>query len=377
MFPTLTTDQLDFKRAVSDFSEAVSPSDEVRRLMGTETGFDPDVWTRMANELGLQAMSVPERYGGAGFGPVESAIVFEELGRTLLCSPLFSTVALGVNLLLELADDEACAEFLPGIAEGTTKATVAIYEESGRLDADSMLTYARGAGATDVLNGTKTFVIDGASADLILVVARADSGISVYAVDANGAGVRRTPLQTLDQTRKQALITFANADARLVGEAGQAWPAVKRTLDLAVTALAAEQVGGTEAVLAMTVEYVKARVQFGRPIGAFQAVKHKCADILMRLESARSAAGYAAWAAEYSIGDLPAAAALAKAYCSDAFCDATKTAIQLHGGIGFTWEHDAHLYLRRAKSGQLLFGTPAQHRDVLADLIGLTERPAA
>lgn len=257
MFPVLTTEQLDFKRAVKDFSDTVSPSAEVRRLMGTDTGFDPRVWARMAEELGVQAMSIPEAYGGAGFGPVESAIVFEELGRTLLCSPLFATVAMAVNLLVSIGDDAACAEFLPGIAAGTTRATVAVYEESGTLSLDAIHMSAERRGTAHRLTGVKTFVIDGATADLILVVTRDGAGISVYAVDAAQPGVTSTALQTLDQTRKQALVTFTDANSRLIGEAGAAWPAVRRMLELAVTALAAEQVGGMDAVLAMTVEYVK------------------------------------------------------------------------------------------------------------------------
>src|SRR5207302_423435 len=213
--------------------------------------------------------------------------------------------------------------------------------------------------------------IDGHNANLIVVAARTGSGVSLFAVEGDASGLTRTPLSTMDQTRKQAKLEFANTPARLIGNEGQAWTGLNKTLDLAAVALAAEQVGGGQKVLDMSVEYAKVRVQFGRPIGSFQAIKHKCADMLLEVESAKSAAYYAGWAAAEDNDELPVVASLAKAYCSDAYFHAAAENIQIHGGIGFTWEHPAHLYFKRAKSSELLLGDPTYHRELLAQRIGI------
>jgi alkylation response protein AidB-like acyl-CoA dehydrogenase len=215
------------------------------------------------------------------------------------------------------------------------------------------------------------FVIDGHTAQLILVAARTGSDVSLFAVDGSAAGLTRTPLSTMDQTRKQARLEFSGVPARLVGAEGQGWPVLVKALDLAAVALAAEQVGGAQKVLEMSVEYAKVRVQFGRPIGSFQAIKHKCADMLLEVESAKSAAYYAGWAAAEDNDELPVVASLAKAYCSDAYFHAAAENIQIHGGIGFTWEHPAHLYFKRAKSSELMLGDPTYHREQLAQRIGI------
>ena len=222
-----------------------------------------------------------------------------------------------------------------------------------------------------MINGAKHYVLDGHTAGLLLVAARTAAGVSVFAVDGDAAGVERTPLATMDQTRKQAKITLSNTPATLVGEDGQGWALIERVLDRASVGLAAEQVGGAQFVLDMAVQYAKDRVQFGRPIGSFQAIKHKCADMLLEVESAKSAAYYAAWCASEDNDELPAMASLAKSYCSEAYFHATAENIQIHGGIGFTWEHPAHLYFKRAKSSELLFGDPTYHRELLATRIGL------
>jgi alkylation response protein AidB-like acyl-CoA dehydrogenase len=206
---------------------------------------------------------------------------------------------------------------------------------------------------------------------LILVAARTGGDVSLFAVDGSAAGLTRTPLSTMDQTRKQARLEFSGVPARLVGAEGQGWPVLVKALDLAAVALAAEQVGGAQKVLEMSVEYAKVRVQFGRPIGSFQAIKHKCADMLLEVESAKSAAYYAGWAAAEDNDELPVVASLAKAYCSDAYFHAAAENIQIHGGIGFTWEHPAHLYFKRAKSSELMLGDPTYHREQLAQRIGI------
>jgi alkylation response protein AidB-like acyl-CoA dehydrogenase len=370
LFAPLSLEQRDFRAAVRDFAAARGGSDRVRRTMATEEGFDRAVWRQMSDQLGLQALVVPERYGGAGFGPLEAAIVFEELGRTLLGSPLLAG-SFAASVLLAVDDEAARSELLPEIAGGRTIVTLALGDAEGRWGEDVIGVEACERGAGHALTGASGFVLDGAVADTMLVVARAAEGPSLFAVDAGAEGLQRERMQTLDETRRLARLSFAETPGRRIGAAGTTWPAVAQAVDLMLTNLAAEHVGATETLLEMSVDYARTRHQFGRPIGSFQAIKHKCADLLVALDSSRSAAGYAAWVAAEEPENLPAAAALAAAYCAETFLAAAKTTIQIHGGIGFTWEHDAHLYLRRAKSSQLLFGSPSHHLDVLARAIGL------
>ncbi len=367
-------DQL--RDAVRRFLESKSPSSEVRRLMETTEGYDPAVWNQMANELGLQSIHIPEGYGGQGFTFVELAIVLEEMGRVLLCAPYFSSVVLAADAIMNAGTDAQKGELLPGIASGETIATLAFTEPNGRWDASGIEMEAQGSGDSSTLSGTKMFVIDGHTANLVVVAARSagtsgEDGISFFAVDGDAAGLTRTPLATMDQTRKQARLDFENVSARPIGAPGSGWPALSKTLDQAAVCLANEMVGGAQKVLEMSVEYAKVRVQFGRPIGSFQAIKHKCADMLLEVESGKSAAYYAAWAAAEDNEELPVAASLAKAYCSDAYFHAAAENIQIHGGIGFTWEHDAHLYFKRAKSSEILLGDATYHRELLAQRIGI------
>jgi alkylation response protein AidB-like acyl-CoA dehydrogenase len=364
-------EQEELRKSVRRFLEDKSPSAEVRRLMETDDGYDPAVWDQMANQLGLQGLAIPEEYGGSGYSFVELDIVLEEMGRALLCAPYFSTVALAATTLLASGDDAAKKEYLPGIASGETIATLALTEASGRWDEAGITLEAAKGGDGYTLTGEKMFVIDGHIASLILVAARTGSGVSIFAVDGSAGGVTRTPLSTMDQTRKQAKLGFENTPAKLIGTEGEGWTVLAKTLDLAAVALANEQVGGAQKVLEMAVQYAKDRVQFGRPIGSFQAIKHKCADMLLEVESAKSAAYYAGWAAAEDNEELPVVASLAKAYCSDAYFHAAAENIQIHGGIGFTWEHDAHLYFKRAKSTELMLGDPTYHRELLAQRIGI------
>jgi alkylation response protein AidB-like acyl-CoA dehydrogenase len=364
-------EQDELRRAVRRFLEEKSPVGEVRRLMDTPEGYDTAIWDQMAQQLGLQSMAIPEEYGGAGFSAVELTVVFEEMGAALLCAPYFSTVALGANAILISGDPAAKQELLPGIASGETIATLAYTEDTGRWDPEGVTLAARPSGDGWVLEGTKSFVLDGHVATLVLVVARTDTGLSLFAVQGDAPGLLRTPLGTLDQTRKQARLVFNDTPARLIGSPGAAAPGVSATLDRAAVALAAEQVGGAQRCLEMAVDYAKSRVQFGRPIGSFQAIKHKCADMLLKVESAKSAAYYAGWAAAEDSEELPVMASLAKSYCSEAYFHAAAENIQIHGGIGFTWEHDAHLYFKRAKSSELLLGDPSYHRELLAQRIGI------
>ncbi len=364
-------EQEELRRSLRRFLEDKSPEPEVRRLMATESGMDRAVWAQMGEQLGLQGLAIPEEFGGSGFSYVELIIVFEEMGRALLPSPYFATVALAAATLLAGDDDAAKKQLLPGIASGETIATVALTEDSGRWDEGGITLRATRAGGIYRLDGHKMFVPDGHLADLILVAARTEGGVSLLAVDGDASGLVRTALTTMDQTRKQARLDFSAAPARLIGVEGAAWSVVAKGLDLAAVALAAEQVGGAQRVLEMSVEYAKTRIQFGRPIGSFQAIKHKCADMLLAVESARSAAYYAGWAAAEDNDELPVMASLAKAYCSEAYFQAAAENIQIHGGIGFTWEHPAHLYFKRAKSSELFLGEPAYHRELLAQRIGI------
>ncbi len=366
-----TDEQDELRKIVRSFLEAKSPESAVREQMETERGYDEAVWSQMAEQMGLQGLHIPEEYGGSGFSYVELGIVLEEMGRSLLCAPFFSTVVLAANTLIQCGDESAKKDYLPGIASGETIATVAFTEPSGKWDASGIEMEATKSADGYTLTGTKMYVIDGHVADLILVVARTDAGVSLFAVDGNAAGLTRTPLSTMDQTRKQARLEFENTPARLMESEGIGWDFMARVLDLVAVGLAAEQVGGAQKVLEMAVEYAKVRVQFGRPIGSFQAIKHKCADMLLEVESAKSAAYYGMWCAAEMDDELPSVASLAKAYCSEAYFHAAAENIQIHGGIGFTWEHPAHLYFKRAKSSELLFGDPTYHRELLAQRIGI------
>ncbi|NEC90273.1 acyl-CoA dehydrogenase family protein [Streptomyces sp. SID12501] len=373
-FTTFTEEHEVLRSTLRRFLADKAPSEAVRRAMESEGGHDPVLWHQMAAQLGLHGIALPEEYGGFGGGPVELGIVLEELGRVLLPSPYFATVALAGQALTASGDDTAKARWLPAIADGSLTGTLALAEAGGSWHVEDVAASATRDERGDTgwrVSGTKMFVIDGDSADLLLVTARADTGPGLYAVDGTATGVTRTRLETLDPTRRLARIDLDGATAVRVGPEGDATEYLRAVVDLVAVALAAEQVGGAQACLDAAVEYAKVRVQFGRPIGSFQAVKHKCADMLLQVEAARSAAYRAMSVAAGEPDELPVSAALAAAYCANAFTRAAKENIQIHGGIGYTWEHDAHLYLKRAKSSEQLFGSPATHRARLADLVGI------
>ena len=371
MAPTFTEEHEELRSTLRRLLADKAPSGAVRSSMESEEGHDPALWRQMAGQLGLHGLALPEEYGGFGGGPVELGIVLEELGRVLLPTPYFATVALAGQALAASGDDTAKARWLPAIADGSLTGTLALAEAGGSWRIEDVAASATRGDDGWTVSGTKMFVVDGHSADLLLVVARADTGPGLFAVDGDAAGVTRTRLETLDPTRRLARIDLDGAAALRVGPDADATEYLRTVTDLAVVALAAEQVGGAQACLDAAVEYAKVRVQFGRAIGSFQAVKHKCADMLLQVEAARSAAYHALSVAAEGSGELPVSAALAAAYCSAAFTHAAKENIQIHGGIGYTWEHDAHLYLKRAKSSEQLFGSPATHRARLADLVGI------
>ncbi len=364
-----TEEQDQLRQFVRSFMEDKASEAAVREQMETDQGYDQAVWSQMAEQMGLQGMIIPEEFGGQGFTFVELGVVLEEMGRSLICAPFLSG-QLAALAIMNSGDEDAKKDLLPGIAAGETIATLAFTEENGKWD-ESGVTATATNGDGWVVNGTKSFVLDGHTASLLVVAARTDAGVSLFAVESGAAGVTSEALSTMDQTRKQAKVSLANAPARLIGTDGAGWSTMESVLDLAAIALAAEQVGGAQFVLDMAVQYAKDRVQFGRPIGSFQAIKHKCADMLLEVESAKSAAYYGLWCAAENNDELPSVASLAKAYCSDAYFHAAAENIQIHGGIGFTWEHPAHLYFKRAKSSELMFGDPSYHREMLAQRIGL------
>ena len=339
--------------------------------METTAGYDPAVWTSLATELGVVGLAVPEALGGSGGGILEQLVVLEELGRRLVCAPYLASAVLATHTLVESADTAAQERWLPALAAGEMIATLAVAEESGRWDPTGIATTAQLDGSGWRVSGVKSYVLDGTIADLLLVAARTPDGVSLFAIEANADGVTRTALQTVDLTRKLARIEFARTPATPVATIGGGTRTLERVLEVAVTALAAEQVGGAQVALDMAVDYAKQRVQFGRPIGSFQAVKHRCADMLLEVESARTAAYYAGWCIADDTADRSEAVSVAKSSCSAAYVAVAAGNIQVHGGIGFTWEHPAQLYFKRAKSSEALFGQPSRWREQLAGLIGL------
>jgi len=362
-------DQL--RQVVRAFLTEKSASADVRRLIEAGERRDDQVWSQLAGQLGLTGIAVPEQYGGAGCGPVELAIVLEEMGAALLVAPYFATVALAAQALAASGDEDAMARWLPGIADGSLTAALAIAEDSGSWDLAEVAATAEPAAGGWAVTGAKLFVIDGHTADLLLVAAQAPDGPGLFAIDGKAAGVDRARLDALDLTRALASVALGAAPAVRVSidRDPAAW--LGQVRDLAMAALAAEQLGGAARCLDLAVGYAQVRQQFGRPIGSFQAIKHKCANLLLDVESGRSAVQHATEALAGGQPDASVAAAVAYAHCSRAFTRAAKECIQIHGGIGYTWEHDAHLYLRRAKSSELLFGPPARQRTRLAELIGI------
>ena len=374
-----TDEQEQFSSVVRRFLAAKSPSSEVRRLMASADGFDPMVWQQLSSDLALPGIHLPEAYGGAGFGAVELNIAMQEQGRALLCAPFFSSCVLAASALLHAGTEEQKARLLPGIASGQCRATLAFTEANGRWDLNGLQAVARpdtSAAGGWRIDGAKRFVIDGCTANALVVAARVagrtgDAGVGLFWMSAEAQGIARSPLATMDATRKQSSIQFSGAAAELLGPAeflgseGVGAGALTRTLDDAAIALAGEMVGGAEALLESAVAYAKMRVQFGRAIGSFQAIKHKCADMLLDVELAKSAVYYAAQAQADGNPETPGLACLAKAAASDAYMRTATQTIQIHGGIGFTWDNDTHLWFKRAKSSEVLLGDPSYHRELM------------
>ncbi len=364
------------RRAAREFLAKECGSAVVRRLMGSATGYDPALWKKIA-DLGWTALGIPEEYGGVGTF-LDLVVVLEEAGRALLPGPFFSTMGLAVPVILEAGTEAQKKESLTAISAGSARATLAFTEPSGRWDPSSVALSAKQQGGGWRLDGVKLFVPDAEVADYMVVVGRSrgegESGITLLLVKGRPAGMTVKPLETLDMTRRWSEVRFdgvqLGADA-VMGEPDKAWPALKRSLDWATAALCAEMVGGVQKVLETSTEYAKTRHQFGKPIGIYQAVSHKLADMLVLSESGRSATYYAAWAVDADAPDRSLASSMAKAYVSDAYRKVAGDGIQVHGGIGFTWEHDMHLYFKRAKSSEVTLGDATYHRELVAQALDL------
>ncbi|EID11778.1 acyl-CoA dehydrogenase family protein [Mycolicibacterium phlei] len=364
----ITTDEQEALRDVMrGFLQKYSSESVVRTVMDSDTGYDPDAWRTAAEQIGVQSLLIPEEIGGGGYGFGELAVVMEEAGRTLFPAPLLSTAVLATTALLAV-DTPVAQDYLARIAAGELIATVAVSEKLLHWDPEDIATVASERDGGWRLTGSKPYVLDGTQAGLLLVAARSSAGVALFAVEAGSSGLRVTQRESMDKTRRVAAVTFEDTPAALLGVG---WDLLRDVYDRGLTALACEQVGGAQAALDMTIGYLNVRQQFGRAIGSFQAIKHRCADLLVEVESARSAAAYASAAVASGADDASVAASIAKVYCSQAFYHVAAECIQMHGGIGFTWEHPAHLYFKRAKSSEALFGWPADHRDRIAKLIGL------
>lgn len=381
-----TQDQDQFRDSIQRFLKDKMPTTEVRRLMATDQGFDPGLWLQVSQQLALTGIHLPEELGGAGFGAVELAIACEEMGRALFCGPYFSSAVLAAHAMVLAADQDQQEQWLPGIASGDIRASLAITENATLWDdADIQTAATTAADGSTQLSGQKHFVLDGQTADLLIVAAQSTAGIALYLVDTQTQGLSIRPLNTMDPTRKMASITLESVTATKL--ARQPDTLLQTLLDVACIHLANEMVGGAQQLLDSAVQYTQLRYQFGRSIASFQAIKHRLADLLLEVELARSAAYQAAQTlAECGdLGRLSEAqqhrlsehASLAKAAVSETYLQVALETIQLHGGIGFTWENDTHLWFKRAKSSEVLFGTPAEHRERMLSAMSLAAEPGA
>jgi alkylation response protein AidB-like acyl-CoA dehydrogenase len=366
---SFSPEQEEFRAVLRRFLADRSPTSTVRRLMETPLGWERAEWQGLNRELGLTAVHIPEVHGGQGFGFGELGIVLEEAGRALFCAPLLAT-AMAACAILNAGTPEEQATLLPGIASGETIATLAAAEDDGRWDAGATTLTATGGPDGWRLHGHKSFVLDGLGADLLVVPARApgttgEDGLSLFTVAGSAPGLARRALRTMDPTRRLARLTFQDVPAAPLGAPGAAAGTFARTMRQAAVCLANEMVGGAERLREDALAYAKLRFQFGRPIASFQSLKHKAADMLVDVELAKSAAYYAAAALDEGDAEAPMLASLAKACAAEAYLQTAIHAIQIHGGIGFTWDNDTHLWFKRAKSSEVLFGDAHAHRDLM------------
>lgn len=365
---SFTPDQENFRDVVHRFCHDKAASTATRGLMDSDQGYDAEVWQLICGELGLAGIHIPEDLGGAGFGAVELGIVMEEFGRSLICAPYFGSIVMTASAIASAGTPSQRQRWLTPLLDGSKVGALAVCEQAGEFYASHLTCTARQTSAGWQLNGDKQFVLNGSQADTFVVAAGTDEGPSLFVLEASTPGVESVQLDSLDPTRKLASIKLHNADAEQLGQHGKV--NLTHLQDLALVALANEMVGGAQALLDAAVAYTKLRVQFGRTIGSFQAIKHRLADLLLEVEHAKSAA-YQAAAAFDSDEDVSELASLAKAVASEAYLRAALECIQLHGGIGFTWENDTHLWFKRAKSSEVFLGTPAFHRERMLQAMGV------
>ena len=368
----LNESQTTLQSSARRFLAAECPIAEVRRLMETDTAHDQALWSKIAAQ-GWMGLLIPEDLGGSAMGPVEMAVLLEEMGRALLPGPYFSTVLLAASAIDYGGGEDRKREYLTKIASGGLLATLALLEESASWNPDAVrMRASTSSNGAFRLHGRKLFVPDAAVAGLLVCAARLDSDFALFLVDANTQGLAIRPLPAMDNTRKLYEVAFDAVElppTALLVRGPRAYAALQRTLDLAAAGLAAEMTGGMQRVLEITVEYAKTRKQFGKSIGSFQAVQHLCADMLLYTEGSRSASYYAAWALGSEDPGAPTAVSVAKAYSSDAFREVANRGIQVHGGMGFTWENDMHLYYRRAKASEIAYGDAIFHRERIARFV--------
>lgn len=374
------TEEQDMLRdATRKFLDTECPTTFVRKMMADDTAHATELWKKIA-ELGWCGIIVPEEYGGSGGSFLDLVVILEEAGRSLLPGPFFATALLGAPAILAGGSADQKSVLLPKVAAGEVVLTLALAEKSGRHDAAGVTLAASAKGGDFVLSGEKLFVPDAHVADQLIVAARTgqgsspEDGITLFVVDAKAPGVSISQLKTVDMTRRQCHVALQDvgvAGSQVLGEVGKGWPILHRVLDQAMAGLCAEMVGTGQQALDMAVTYAKERVQFGKPIGSFQAVKHKCVDMMVQVENARSLTYYAAWTVDEDVPEARQSVPMAKAYCSDMCKTVTSEAIQVHGGIGFTWEHDMHLFYRRGLASEAAFGSAPVHREVVAQALNL------
>jgi alkylation response protein AidB-like acyl-CoA dehydrogenase len=362
---SFSNEQEEFRSNLRRLLADRSSTGEVRRLMETDEGYEREGWRAINSALGLTAIRIPEAYGGYGLSFGDQGIVLEEAGRALLCAPFFATAVLAAGAVINAGTETEKQTLLPGIAAGETTATLAWVEDNGRWDAEGTALTATAEGGGFVLNGHKAYVVDGHTADLIVVLARAPQGLSLFTVEGSAPGLRCRALKSMDPTRKFARLEFDRVKAQPLGAAGSAAAPFARTMVEAAVCLANEMVGGADRLREDALAYAMMRMQFGKPIASFQSMKHKQADMLLDVEMAKSAAYYAAASLDDDDNDAAVSAHLAKALASDAYTQTAIHAVQIHGGIGFTWDNDTHLWFKRAKSSEVLLGDASYHRELM------------
>jgi len=360
-----TKEQQLLRTVVSQALRDRSPTTAVREWMASSRGYDPAVWQELCGDAGLAGIHIPVEYGGSGGGAVELGIVMEEMGRALFCGPFFGSAVMAGTALLEVAGEADRNRYLPGIASGSTIAALVIDD----LNRPARVGGAIRAGEAGALSGTAPMVVDAHVADVLLAIASTGSGSGLYLVERDAPGVEVTQRTTVDSTRKVSRVALSGARGEEIGPVSRA--SLDAIWDRLCSALAHEMIGGAERLLESTVAYTKQRFQFGRPIGSFQALKHRCADLLMEIELARAVTHHSARCLDSGEGE-PHAASMAKAAAADAYMSAARAGIQLRGGIGFTWENDTHLWFKRAKSSEVLLGTPAIHRERMMTMLEAT-----